>query len=134
MNGYPEWTPASNLPNESGRYYVTFQRIYDGKPERFAQSWDFDGSKWDMPTCGTQIIAWIPLPPAYEPPKFGWHPASDPPTRDGRYILRWLSASSMEEETEVGGFKNGKWNGVWDNSVPLWWSHIEPTPEAHNET
>ena len=132
MNGYPEWTPASEPPKESGRYYVTFQRIYDGKPERFAQSWDFDGSKWDMPTCGTQIIAWMPLPPAYEPPKFGWHNAkTNPPTQPGEYMVWWKPESPSRARKAFAEFRRGEWEL---NADVLWWSHIEPTPEVHNET
>lgn len=120
MNGYPEWTPASEKPNQFGWYLATTD---NGGVDVLL--YDIIAGKWSRGDEDHSITAWMPLPPAYEPPRFGWHNAEDdPPKRDGLYIIG-LGA--------VGGYPYGFSRFErerWRASIPpKWWSHIEPTPE-----
>ena len=132
MNGYPDWIPASEPPKSSGSYQVTIRDMTDG--HCFVRNADYvaspicaSGAAWSVHPQNA-VLAWMPLPPAYEPPKFGWHPAIEPPSRDGTYLVKYFCSEHDGTlfATDVFSSKCG-----WGLSYRVrFWSHIEPTTDA----
>jgi len=126
MNGYPEWTPASESPESDKQYDVTLSNGAVSTAYR-------DNSGWFKLNLGrgadveiNDVIAWMPLPPAYKPPKFGWHnPQIDAPKRSGEYLVRLGNGGKHWSDVQSYNRDTNKWSAC---ATPLWWSHIEPTP------
>ena len=125
MNGYPEWTPASEKPNQFGWYLVTTD--YGGVDVLL---YDIIAGKWSRGDADQSVLAWMPIPPAYEPPRFGWHNAKDElPTKEGNYLVQLYLPWAKEPMCDVRAFfKSGEWNVSNKDVRVLYWSHIEPTP------
>ena len=139
MNGYPEWTPASETPKKDCNCIVTSRGSDPDDDGLYVHDahylvgggWYLEGGS-ERDNITKDVLAWMPLPSAYKPPKFGWRDAkTDPPTKAGEYMVWWKFTPAAQPRKAFAKFQRG----VWElNADVLWWSHIEPTPEAHNET
>lgn len=86
MEKHPEWTHAATKPSSHGFYLVSTQRgmIVAAYMETLKMWLD------RAEDITRDVIAWMPLPPDYEPPKpavLGWHDGDDKPDYSGRYIV-----------------------------------------------
>ena len=135
MNGFPEWTPASKRPVSDKQYNVTLSNGNVVPAYRDDSSWFKSNLGRDADVEIKDVIAWMPLPPAYKPPKFGWHPWNEKPKVSGEYLVHdGFNGTDMDAYDADRG--EWKYHGnEQDNRVGHFvWSYIEPTPDTHNET
>ena len=125
MNGYPEWIPASETPKERGGYVVSRANGSVGIGFWSERRNRFENLENDEPA---DVIAWMLKPPAYDPPKFGWHPCEEKPPKPGKYLVLFCASWDAKQHYGILDFYE---IGIWEcpyGATLIWWSHIEPVP------